>query len=81
MAPGAAAIAAVAIAWNKFITQTNKAGQLATQSAWGDFFSQQIASGNSAAGVLSEYQAAQARVEQQLADAGALRIYIAHRTS
>lgn len=74
--PAAVAIAAVAVAWNKFITQTNKAGHEMVDQTWSAFFDDQVKSGKSATEVLSEYHAAQSRVNKQLEDAGALRIFI-----
>ena len=65
--PAAAAITAVAIAWNKFITQTNKQGAEDVQTAWTGFFEEQIKKGASATEILDEYRKAQARVQDQLA--------------
>jgi tape measure domain-containing protein len=64
--PAAAAITAVAIAWNKFITETNKKGAEDVKNAWTDLFETQISKGASATEILDEYRKAQARVQDQL---------------
>ena len=64
--PAAAAITAVAIAWNKFIVQTNKKGAEEVKTAWSDFFETQISKGAGATEILNEYHAAQKRVQDQL---------------
>jgi len=81
---GAAALAAGALAGvfaavNKHLIQTNREGAKLVDNAWQAFFLDQVSSGKSAAEVLAEYKAAQERVNQQLEDAGALRIFIANQ--
>lgn len=81
---GAAALAAGALAGvfaavNKHLIQTNREGAKLVDSAWQAFFLDQVSSGKSAAEVLAEYKTAQERVNQQLKDAGALRIFIANQ--
>lgn len=63
--PAAAAIAAVAVVWNHFISEANKAGGQAVGSAWTQFLNDQVKSGKNATEVLKEFQAAQAAAAAQ----------------
>lgn len=74
--PAAAAIGAVAVAWDHFITKTNEAGREAVASTWTKFFNDQVSAGKGAAEVLAEYQAAQERVNAELEKAGILKIFM-----
>jgi len=68
-APVAAAIASVAgviLMYNKAIVQTNKAGQALVSATWTKFFDDQAMKGSDAITVLSEYEAAQQRIADQM---------------
>lgn len=79
VALAAGALVGVFAAVNKHLIQTNREGAKLVDSAWQAFFLDQVSSGKSATEVLAEYKAAQERVNRQLEDAGALRIFIAHQ--
>ena len=79
VALAAGALVGVFAAVNKHLIQTNREGAKLVDSAWQACFLDQVSSGKSAAEVLAEYKAAQERVNRQLEDAGALRIFIAHQ--
>ncbi|HNB50413.1 MAG TPA: phage tail tape measure protein [Anaerolineales bacterium] len=70
--PVVAALAAIGVAYKKFISDTQKAGLESTGTAWAKFFEDVRAKGMSATQVANEYAKAQTRVNEQLAAANPL---------
>jgi tape measure domain-containing protein len=71
-----AAIVAVGVAYDKTVGKANREGKEAVSTAWSNFFVEQQNSGKGAADILTEYEAAQARVNKELENAGILKIFI-----
>lgn len=66
VALAAASVVAVWGTWNKYIGETNEEGTKAVDSAWGDFFTKQVADGKSAIEIANEYTAAQERMREAM---------------